>query len=522
MNGTRVLAENRAYFDKAAGAALAAGTSGDAERAMQWAKLAGECGWLMHPGFYTHPPLESMLHKLGQSLEPAPLPSGLCLPPRSGSGKNWLHIISTAFDVGGHTRLAEHLIVNASRGNADRHCIVLVDQGDVPVPARVAEAAAATGGVLLSLPGAMGLWDRARVVRGAAAWGDAVLLHVHPSDPVVPVAFARPGGAPVIFVNHADHVFWLGTRCCDLVAELRPEGRELTLARRGKLPSRILPIPLDIPRREVAREEARRALGLSEEQVALLAVASAYKFAPYGEHDFPAMAAELLRRHDEAVLLVVGPAADDPGWREALAASGDRLRLMGIRTDIASFYAAADICLESFPMGSLTSTLDAMLLEVPVVRSPRGVGLFGLSGYDGLEEAAHDIEQYLQQAGRYLGAPQARRAAGAAQRAGVLREHCGEGWLAAWQRLVAALPDCHRGSCCDAPLQWDAQDELDMFWGELQERQGSVTPDKGRYYRKRVRNHVRPLPRLQLVREWLFVLAGGDGKLGRLFRSSAS
>lgn len=504
---TALLVQNRSYFDRAACAALSAASSGLAEPAMAWAKLAAECAWIMHPGFYTHPPLEAMLRTLGENLAGEPAVDIPYPPARRGTAKTWLHLITTANMIGGHTRLAERLIVNASAGNEDQHTILLIDQGKEPFPPSLRDAAESSGGTLILLPLELSMVDRARVVRRiAVGWADTVLLHVHPNDPVASVAFAPSGGPPVVLINHADHVFWLGTGCLDVVADIRPEGRDVTVTRRGDLPSVIVPIPLELPAQSISSSKARESLGITANEAVLIAIASSYKFAPYRELDFPATAAMILQQHTDAILLVVGPTETDPHWQNALELTGGRIRLMGIQSDIEQYYAAADICLETFPFGSLTSTLDAMLRGVPVIRAPQGVfPLFVMSDYNGLGDAPVDSNEYILRASAWITDPSLRKVAGEDQRQAVTDIHTGAGWLDAWQRLVAHLPVCHSYRP-DAHWQsWDNLTNLDLVWCELLERQSVVKPDKDTYFKKRVRADRRK--RSRVVNLWMLLNA---------------
>ena len=48
------------------------------------------------------------------------------------------------------------------------------------------------------------------------------------------LAFADESGLPpVLFLNHADHLFWLGTSVADLVLNLRDAATDISIARRG-------------------------------------------------------------------------------------------------------------------------------------------------------------------------------------------------------------------------------------------------------------------------------------------------
>ncbi len=76
-----------------------------------------------------------------------------------------------------------------------------------------------------------------------------VVLHVHPFDVTRPImAFsAWPDRPPTILMNHADHAFWLGVSCSDVVATIRPAAAALATERRGVDPDRVVELPIPAP-----------------------------------------------------------------------------------------------------------------------------------------------------------------------------------------------------------------------------------------------------------------------------------
>ena len=517
-DGQRLLACNRSFCDAAVKSALSAARQGMTEHALAWANVAGECGWNMHPGYYAHYPLEAMLREIGDLLGENPTPVEDTLPTRKNGAKTYLHVLTTALPIGGHTRLVERIIANTTSGINEQHSVVLVDQGTDEIPAWLRKAVEDTGGGLCVFPKGIGFTDRARMLRQIAReWADTVLLHIHPSDSASSLAFASPGGPPVVFINHADHVFWLGAACSDVVADIRPEGQDLTINRRGDTPSILLPIPLEPIVNEESSENARNSLGISCNRIVLLAIASSYKFVPYGELDFPALAADILKRNKNAVLLVVGPSESETCWQHAVAVSEGRLKLFGIQPNIDRFYAAADICLESFPVGSLTSTLDAMLRGIPVVRAPRGTPpILALTQYDGMMEPAENPEAYVDQVSTLICDRVGRLTAGNAQRRAVLNLHTGQSWHNSWQKLINSLPAVHKPLRPVITDQWDVSVDSDAIWADIQKRQNRYVD----YLKWRIRVNFRSCPWLDVTRMWLSALFQGNWKVFKiLFRN---
>ena len=106
-------------------------------------------------------------------------------------------------------------------------------------------------------------------------------MHVHNQDILPFIALADlEDRAPVLLLDHADHMFWLGAQTVDLVISTRNSGRELAIKRRYIAEDRALLLPLCLedvaPRRTLSA--VRQQLGLAKEDVLLLSAARAVKY----------------------------------------------------------------------------------------------------------------------------------------------------------------------------------------------------------------------------------------------------
>ena len=144
-------------------------------------------------------------------------------------------------------------------------------------------------------------------------------------------------------------------------------GRAVSV-RNGRDPATFRPDP-------AARARLRAALGVPEDRVVVVAVSRLVRHKGYPE------LAAAFRDVPDAELWVVGNRleSDRGGDMEKLlreAGLGDRLRMLGYRTDVAAILAAADIfVLPSHFEGLPMSVIEAMLTGLPVVatdiRGPR-------------------------------------------------------------------------------------------------------------------------------------------------------
>jgi glycosyltransferase involved in cell wall biosynthesis len=277
----------------------------------------------------------------------------------------------------------------------------------------------------------------ARLRQLARSSADLVVLHHDCCDVVPSVAFACDDVPPVVVLDHADHLFWLGSSVADTVIALRSVAAEHAASRRFAAAQAVLPIPLTDTSTGIARDEARRTLGVPDDCTMLLTVGRAIKYRPCGEHDFVATANRILERHPAARLYVVGETLQ--GIRPYLRrAPHERMHFVGVIGDPAVHRAAADIYVESFPFGSTTALLEAALSGLPVV--PAYAPLFPLlvasddSLSDLLPNPASEAA-YIERVGQLIDAPQARAEFGATLRERLMKEHVGAAWLDRLQRV---------------------------------------------------------------------------------------
>jgi hypothetical protein len=421
--------------------------SGQDEACARWIQAAADWGWFNHPGRFTSARLEELALRLAERVGAEWHPVVSATPPRTDGKRRVLHVLTEAYDVGGHTRLAWRWM---AADNSSVHSVALTAQGSLPVPAQLVASAEAAGGSFVRID-ETAITAAARRLAELAAEADLVVLHSHPFDVVPTLALGRPHSArvPVALLNHADHVFWLGTGVTDVVANVRPSGEQVTVSRRGVPANRCVALPSPIPVPETTgadadlRAAARAELGLPTERPVLLAVAPAYKFAPVDRPGFLDLIPQVLAQHPQALLVAVGPSPDDPGWREAAEASGGRLLVKGRQVDLVPYYRAADGYLDSFPFTSPTAFLEAALYGVPVLGYRPDADLGPLAADDfgagDLLRIATTPDEWISLAGELIATPEAQRAEEGNQLAAVVAAaHSGEGWQSYADEVYAA------------------------------------------------------------------------------------
>jgi hypothetical protein len=197
---------------------------GRADAAAVCAQMVANFAMSRHAGLFASPALEDLLLTIGRK-HLASAPKYTRRTVAVTEPRHVLHVLTRAAGVGGDTRLVARWV----RHDPERtHSVVLTRQGAGAVPALLSEAVADSGGTLHILNerrGSFLAW--ASALREIAFEADLVVLHIHPYDIIPSLAFADPANrAPVIYVNHADHVFWAGVGVCDAVVNRRGALRE--------------------------------------------------------------------------------------------------------------------------------------------------------------------------------------------------------------------------------------------------------------------------------------------------------
>ncbi|MBS0270838.1 MAG: hypothetical protein JSS54_17925 [Proteobacteria bacterium] len=168
-----------------------------------------------------------------------------------------------------------------------------------------------------------------------------------------------------------------------------------------------------------------------------LTVASSYKFNSVGEMDYVKLHLPLLERCPRLQIIVVGPSPKKDYWKDCIRLTGGRIRAVGEHLDLNDYLGAADVYLDSTPLGSLTSMLEAGLAGVPCCswRPPQFSSEASILACD--DVAFDDLrnpvtydnqEKYWQQLSTYLNDPTTATLASQELRASIIKHHTAEGW----------------------------------------------------------------------------------------------
>lgn len=334
--------------------------AGSLEPALEAGRFLGRLNWLNDDGLLSEDALEiALLERHAAELDRH-------ARRRGGEAFDWLHVISTAYIQGGHTRLLENLLAGLSRTGA-RQAVIVTAAAPDDFRKRAAALAAVrqlegnfsqrAGGILVE-------------GRGAAR----IVLHTHPDDlgSALAARALRAEGHRVLFVNHADHVFSYGPGAADSVLEISSWGWRLTAARRAAHAQHFLGIPVEAPTDTPAPTP----------EGPIMSIGAAKKYRPTAvDGGFPAFLLALLARTDRDVELI-GPRETDPWWAEVIEGHPGRVRFRGplsfAETEVRLREAGAYV--DSFPVNGGTAFPQALMANRTVFGPGGDDGGYGLAG----------------------------------------------------------------------------------------------------------------------------------------------
>lgn len=355
---------NHARFAAEVDKAEAHLSAGRLDEAILHANLAANIGAHTHTGTFASHRLEKLIHAIAAAI-PDPAPK-FERKRTAGGIQRVLHIGTEVVPVGGLTRMISRWMdadsgrINSFAVTRQRHAI----------PAHLVKAVERSGGDLHRLNTRVGSQlDWVKRLREIGRSHDLIVLHIHCEDLIPLIAFANGEKfPPVLLLNHADHLFWLGPSVSHAVLSLREAAHDITVNRRGLPQERSLYLPtlVDAVKRRMTREQAREALQLEPDAQLIISVARGAKYRTIDGVPYADRFIDVLKANPKARVLVIGSGMPDD-WKRANAETGGRILGLPEQPDVAKYFEAADIYVDSYPFSSSTSLMEAAGYGLPLL-----------------------------------------------------------------------------------------------------------------------------------------------------------
>lgn len=302
------------------------------DQAMQRARFLGELLWKNNLGQYQLSQLEQgLLERF------APL---FQTPAEAPVRRAYLHVLSKAYDNGGHTRIAEQLLPAETLQDA----AVLVSENAQSHSLQKLRQARHGCTVLHKTAHSQ---EKIQALLQHFSGYATLILHIHPYDIEVVLAAALAQkfcGTRVYLYNHADHVFSYGHGIADRVLEISHFGWALRAAR-GTLDKSVY---VGIPLKLGSEFATVRAPGHGH----IASAGTAYKYRPALGYSFPEFARQLVAQSGRKLVLIGPQLWRDWWWWNAARSMGRRAEFHSRMPHQAylEFMEQSSLYVDSFPM----------------------------------------------------------------------------------------------------------------------------------------------------------------------------
>jgi len=283
--------------------------------------------------------------------------------------KSILHVMSESYAIGGHTKLVELFIKN-TQCIYENQSLVITDQR-TELAESLKNVINVTGELtLLNINDSY--INKAIKLANIASEYELIVLHIHPYDITSNLAFGNNNfKRPILYLNHADHMFWCGVSISDMVLDLTEEGSIFSQKTRGVKKSKIVNIPIIEKKSNLTKKEARKFLNLDQNEKIILSIASEYKYGRTKDEisNFANMSKNIIEKVENSTFLLIGPSKENPYWNDIFVKTKGKVNPLGLkdRKLLEYYIVSSDLYIESFPFASYTAFLDTALFGIKMM-----------------------------------------------------------------------------------------------------------------------------------------------------------
>lgn len=291
-----------------------------------------------------------------------------------------LHVMTEAYETGGHTRIVERWIELSP--NNEKHSVLLMNQNKKnKISNKLISNIDSKNGKLILLD-KISLKEKIIKLREIASNYEYIILHTHMNDIIPTIAFGTDNfKRPIIFFNHADHLFWLGVSIADLVVNFRNYGEDININYRGieKTRNEILTLPQDITNNAVSKIDKnllKNRLNIGNHKV-ILTLGSAFKYKKFNDIDFLIFADKVLQSCNNVVIIAIGIDYNVlPEWIIYKEKFKNRFIIQSVipYQKLQEYFLIADLYVDSMPIGGGTAIIDALSYNIPILSLNSSIG----------------------------------------------------------------------------------------------------------------------------------------------------
>ena len=271
-----------------------------------------------------------------------------------------LHIGTTFFETGGHSRVVDNWIKNDLM--RENHIVLTRQESDNQMTKSLSH-----DNLHVLSPEKTRLNKAQELIELIRIYDfDKIILHTHWNDTIPFLALSVLKGFKIIFYNHTPHCGYFGYTFCNFLIDISPRYNKFNIKYRGVAKSFYLPIPtnnlvydnINNPRVWDSRKK-------------FLSIGSSYKFKTYGAYNFSKDMSELFKKYPAFNFLVIGYFSQE-------FKANKNIETLSFQFNTINEYQKANFFVDSYPVGSGLAILDAIKYGCIPLFSGKAITIFNL------------------------------------------------------------------------------------------------------------------------------------------------
>lgn len=328
------------------------------ETKLSLAMYASTYATFHNTGYFTSSILENIFMEYGQNIK-------IDLSNINYKKNTFLHVMTEGYLIGGHTRVVERWIENAPSNQ--KHSVVLIQPNSSDLMT-LKNNIKMKNGDYIQFDNKLDIKQKAIDLRKIGMSYEFIILHTHMDDPTAIIAFGtKDFTRPILFYNHASHLFWLGKNISDLVLDIEKDD-EVTKVKRDISNTYFLGVPSkEINLTTPDKINLRKKLKLPIDKKIIVTSGGQAKYRTICGNSFIDYLKEIV--NENTYCYVIGVEATEE-WKNIEKISQGHIKPLGhINFDdgYLDYLSAADLYLDSYPLCGGTATIDAISAGTPIL-----------------------------------------------------------------------------------------------------------------------------------------------------------
>ncbi|MGB9980318.1 hypothetical protein, partial [Methanobacterium sp.] len=297
--------EELKHYNSIKNCAVSAFNHEEFDKALDYIHAAASIAWRHHLGIWYDDDLESLLFKIGNSLQDK------TIPIKSKKGKKNAYIATNIKDIGGNPEVLKQWS-KLLKSNFEEQDLYITHSYTSYTP--ITYSSGFLDDTELNVhefsfrdSNIKRIKELIRALSNDSP--ENIFLFIEPSDVIaIPAIYALNKKPKVIFFNHSDHSFWLGRNVMDYLIDLRDEGVKYSRENRHINNSYIVPITTDIKPKLTTENK----WGISKDSTVSVSIGSFYKVLGDPQINFFDIIEELLNEFpDHYHIFITNPPSRD-------------------------------------------------------------------------------------------------------------------------------------------------------------------------------------------------------------------